>query len=360
MNKCNCNKNQKLIPLNRKNYKEDFYVRIQLIKDNEPVSFPNGDFTITFTSSGGGSYVCGRTNGVLNNCKIVDGIAVCFIIGGTLKVGLVKAEVKLIQEDINFPDSKRRDILFPCGVIDIIEGPSSFDDAQLEVALNYAIITAYDMAVKKGYSGTQEEFYNTFSNLTKTLNDTKLAYKDLKTKYDDIVDSWGTLKISITNKLNTIMDGKSAYELAKEQGYTGTVQQWLASLKGERGERGLQGIQGQKGDTGAKGDRGLKGDKGDIGWLGLVNHGTADTTFTLTPNAMHVWGEVSQLSLTLGTPIPNVVNEYVFEFQSPATPTNLSLPATLHWYKNYIPPIRAGKLYRVWIISNFIFMWEVS
>lgn len=334
MDKCNCNKNQKLIPLNRKNHKEDFYVRIQLIKDNEPVSFPDGDFTITFTSSGGGSYTCDRTNGVLNNCKIVNGLAVCFITGGTLKVGLVKAEVKLIQEDINFPDSKRRDVLFPCGVIEITEGPSSFDDVQLEVALNYAIITAYEMAVKKGYSGTQEEFYNTFSNLTKTLNDTKVAYNDIKAKYDDISNKWTVLNTSITDKLNLIKDGKSAYELAKEQGYVGTLVEWLASLKG------------------------IKGDKGDTGLLALVNHGTADTTFTLTPNVMHVWDEVAQLELKLGTPIPNVVNEYAFEFQSPATPTNLSVPSTLKWYNNYTPNIIAGKRYQASIVNNVIIMGE--
>ena len=106
--------------------------------------------------------------------------------------------------------------------------------------------------------------------------------------------------------------------------------------------------------------KGEKGDKGDTGWLRLVNHGTADTTFALTPNAMHVWGRVAQLRLTLGAAVPNIVNEYAFEFQSPATPTNLSLPATLKWYKNNIPTIRAGKLYQVWIINNFIFMWEVN
>lgn len=328
MDKCNCNKNQKLIPLNRKNLNEDFYVRIQLLKDNEPVSFPDGDFTITFTSSGGGSYTCDRTNGVLDNCKIVNGLAVCFIKGGILKVGLVKVEVKLIQEDINFPDSKRRDVLFPCGVIEITDGPSSFDDVQMEVALNYALITAYEMAVKKGYSGTQEEFYATFSNLTKTLNDTKVAYNNIKSKYDDIKLKWENLNTTITNKLNTIKDGKSAYELAKEQGYIGTLVEWLASLKG------------------------------DTGWLKLVNHGTADTTFTLTPNAMHVWGEVAQLDLTLGTPMPNVVNEYSFEFRSPATPTNLQLPNTLEWYNEYKPPILANTRYQASIINNCIIMGE--
>lgn len=33
----------------------------------------------------------------------------------------------------------------------------------------------------------------------------------------------------------------------------------------------------------------------------LVNHGTADTTFTLTPNTMHVWGEVAAFGLVYGT-----------------------------------------------------------
>lgn len=31
-----------------------------------------------------------------------------------------------------------------------------------------------------------------------------------------------------------------------------------------------------------------------------VSHGTADTTFTLTPNTFHIWDEVSSLTLTLG------------------------------------------------------------
>ncbi|MFG2352595.1 hypothetical protein [Streptomyces sp. NPDC048521] len=45
--------------------------------------------------------------------------------------------------------------------------------------------------------------------------------------------------------------GKSAYEIAVETGYTGTVTQWLASLVGP---------QGPQGDTGPKGDKGDPGD----------------------------------------------------------------------------------------------------
>ena len=40
------------------------------------------------------------------------------------------------------------------------------------------------------------------------------------------------------------MDGKSAYELAVANGYTGTVTEWLASLGGPHGPAGPQGPSG--------------------------------------------------------------------------------------------------------------------
>lgn len=330
----NCNNNRGLTPLARKNYNEDFFVRLRLVTDGEGKPFPDGDFTVIFTSTGGGRYTCGRENGVLTNCKVnADGTASCFIQGGHLEVGTLKAEVRIMQDDPNYPNGQRRDVLFPDGVIELITGASSFDDVQMEVAMNYAIVSAYELATKKGYQGTQEEFYATFSELTKTMNATKETAKGLQSKLEDVTAKWQELNTSITDKLSTIKDGKSAYELAKEQGYVGTIEEWLASLKGV---------------------------KGDTGWLALVNHGTADTTFTLTPNAMHVWGEVAQLTLTLGAPMPNVVNEYAFEFQSPETPTNLSLPATLKWYNNYTPTIRAGKRYQASIVNNVIIMGEAE
>ncbi|KAK9680633.1 Collagen triple helix repeat (20 copies) [Popillia japonica] len=62
--------------------------------------------------------------------------------------------------------------------------------------------------------------------------------------------------------------GKSAYEVAVEEGYTGTVAEWLESLKGEKGDQGIQGVQGDKGDAGEQGIQGEKGDKGDTGETG--------------------------------------------------------------------------------------------
>ena len=48
-------------------------------------------------------------------------------------------------------------------------------------------------------------------------------------------------------------NGKSAYEIAVENGFEGTEQEWLESLKGEPGEPGTSGSDGQNGAAGQDG-----------------------------------------------------------------------------------------------------------
>lgn len=82
-------------------------------------------------------------------------------------------------------------------------------------------------------------------------------------------------------------DGKSAYELALENGFVGTEIEYLASLKGEKGDKGERGEIGPDGksayqvwlNTGKTGTeseflmdiRGQKGAKGDAGKNGEAN-----------------------------------------------------------------------------------------
>lgn len=47
------------------------------------------------------------------------------------------------------------------------------------------------------------------------------------------------------------IDGASAYELAVEAGYVGSISQWLESLKGEEGDPGIPGVDGTNGTNGA-------------------------------------------------------------------------------------------------------------
>lgn len=53
------------------------------------------------------------------------------------------------------------------------------------------------------------------------------------------------------------------------------------------------------------------------------------TTYELQPNVQVVWGEVAELNLTLAPEKPNAINIYPFWFASGATPTKVTLPATI-------------------------------
>ncbi|MFG2400757.1 GDSL-type esterase/lipase family protein [Streptomyces lydicus] len=64
--------------------------------------------------------------------------------------------------------------------------------------------------------------------------------------------------------------GVSAYELAVQQGYTGTVTQWLASLVGPTGATGATGATGPAGPTGATGPQGPTGATGATGPQGAT------------------------------------------------------------------------------------------
>lgn len=71
--------------------------------------------------------------------------------------------------------------------------------------------------------------------------------------------------------------GLSAYEIAKQEGFTGTVDEWLESLKGAKGDKGdtfklsdltpeeLNSIKGPRGETGYTGPQGNPGPKGEAG-----------------------------------------------------------------------------------------------
>ena len=147
--------------------------------------------------------------------------------------------------------------------------------------------------------------------------------------------------------------GKSAYEVAVENGFSGTETEWLASLKGatgapgangkdgtdgktpyvgdngnwyigaddtgkpsrgakgdkgEKGEKGAQGIQGERGIQGVQGEKGergspgAKGDKGDPGATPNLTVGTV-TTLEAGQNATASMGGTAENPvLNLGIP----------------------------------------------------------
>lgn len=68
-------------------------------------------------------------------------------------------------------------------------------------------------------------------------------------------------------------DGASAYEVAVEQGFTGTAAEWIASLEGPQGPQGVpgqNGVDGAPGPVGPVGPVGPAGPKGDAGPQGVA------------------------------------------------------------------------------------------
>lgn len=114
-------------------------------------------------------------------------------------------------------------------------------------------------------------------------------------------------------------------------------------------------IKGPKGD---KGDAGSGGSGGGSGAYAEVNHGTGDTTFTLTPNTFHIWDEVSSLILSFGSEEAGVANEFVFQFTSGATATTLSLPSDIKWTEELT--IESNKIYQVSILKGLasVLSWD--
>ena len=92
--------------------------------------------------------------------------------------------------------------------------------------------------------------------------------------------------------------------------------------------------------------------------LPQVDHGTADTTFTLPANEIHTWGEVASLTLTLAAEETGVANGYWFSFDSGDTATTLSLPDTVQ--TDIV--VEPNTHYECMIVNDYMtfYDWEVS
>lgn len=91
-----------------------------------------------------------------------------------------------------------------------------------------------------------------------------------------------------------------------------------------------------------------------------VNHGTNDTTFTLTPNTFHVWDEVTSLTLNFGNETSGVANEYLFQFTSGSTATSLTLPNSIKWVSGSAPTIGANMIYQVSVLRGLASVLEFT
>lgn len=129
-------------------------------------------------------------------------------------------------------------------------------------------------------------------------------------------------------------------------------------FNGKDGKDGAQGIQGEQGLQGEKGKDGKDGKDGRDGYVAPIINQSA-TIATIQPNVLNVWGEVASLDITLATPTDtSIVNEYMVQFTSGATATQLVLPDTIEWMSE--PTINANATYQLSIINNLAVIGEWS
>lgn len=76
----------------------------------------------------------------------------------------------------------------------------------------------------------------------------------------------------------------------------------------------------------------------------------SENTKEIHPNKYYMFGEMTELTITLAEGEEGKLNEYMFEFTSGTTPTTLTLPESVKWMGEHT--IEASKTYQVSIVNN--------
>lgn len=147
------------------------------------------------------------------------------------------------------------------------------------------------------------------------------------------IQSVNTAKTQGVNAINT-----AEAEAVKAVQTEGTTQTGNVTAEGEKQVQAVQ----------AKGQQILDS-------ITEIQVNNPSTTYELQPNIQVVWGEVAELNLTLAPEKPNAINIYPFWFTSGATPTRVTLPATII-LDNFVT--KANKKYCCQIEQNVLFWKE--
>lgn len=110
--------------------------------------------------------------------------------------------------------------------------------------------SAYELAVKNGYTGTEEEWLKSLQGPQGVKGDTGAVGPAGNNGADGKAGADGA-----DGKDGA--DGLSAYEIAVQRGFNGNEDAWIQSLQGPQGEKGPAGADGKNGVNGVDGKDGL-------------------------------------------------------------------------------------------------------
>lgn len=398
----------------RINYKEDFELVVELLAGDKPYKLGDEDFRIDFIVMAS-RYTVGRTGGVCERCSVDGNKIRCFMDGHGLPPGELRAEVKVNTLDPNYADGSRLNVAIAEGTVVLVKDNTRFDGAVVKAAMSVALVDAYQLAKAHGYKGTIDEYYATFTeighlkeNIKGTLDEMteaenlRATAETERSKAETVRNNTENVRNNTENVRKLSETQRQTNEQARQQAENdrATAESYRASAEEKRitaeKERSttfssmqenfnskikeanaatsdLKSIKdaaisaansvneaktnaneaAQQARTAAENVK-----DGESGIPRQAHHSTGDTTFSLRPNIMEVWGVVSELNLSLAQAIDaEFVTEYLFEFTCPSDKgTSLNLPAELKWYNEYVVVPEAGKTYQASIVNHVIAM----
>lgn len=195
------------------NYKSDFTF-ILVIRDCEgnDIGFPPMDFDAQiWTNSKINAYYFGRRNGELINCKNEDDKIRVIVNDHQMRCGELQVEVTLHLPDSEFPDQERR-IVTP-DKLDItlvnLTDSTCYPSEVAEISFPMALVTSYDIAVRYGYEGTQEQF---IADLT-SIKNAESVKEEIALQTEEIKKVESELK---TIEANTRLEAEKAEAFASD------------------------------------------------------------------------------------------------------------------------------------------------
>ncbi len=182
----------------------------------------------------------------------------------------------------------------------------------------------------KGEKGDPFSIAKIYSSITQMQND----YINTDVKLGDFVlINTGNTKDEDNAKLFVKANTKFEY-ITDLSGATG-----IKGPKGDKGEQGIQGKQGIQGIRGIQGPKGDKGEQGPRGFSGLVPQKNVPYSANITiPANIETVIDVLQgnISVSLGSPISDYSNEWIFIITQSETAYDVVLPE-IDWQLGIAP-----------------------
>jgi S1-C subfamily serine protease len=111
-------------------------------------------------------------------------------------------------------------------------------------------LSAYDIAVRNGFEGTESEWLLSLRGKSAYEIALENGFSGSETEWLQSLKGEKGDSGDKGEQGENGNDGKSAYEIALENGFSGSETEWLQSLKGEKGDSGDKGEQGENGNDG--------------------------------------------------------------------------------------------------------------